>query len=151
MLHLNRHGLVHVVVLSDLRQRGYNKGVKFAIVLLCGMGLLFAQQVGQQGPEKQGDFDIRVEPTAKLQTGVQVPFQVTVKDALQKPLIQAAVTLQIETPDHMHTKVFKAPAISPGVYIAKPVFPSAGDWNIYVEARRGSEMSARNFQFTVTQ
>ncbi len=156
---------------------GYNKGVKFVVSLLlrnspamqcaaawrtqrsslpvwtkrslaaglCGFGLLLAQQ----GPERDGNFDIRFEPTAKLQTGVQVPFQINVKDARKQPPIGAKVTLQIEMLDHSRVKVFAAPALNPGVYIAKPVFPTAGDWNVYVEVRRSNEMSSRTIQFSV--
>lgn len=118
--------------------------MKFALLALCAFGLLVAQ-------EREGNFDIRFEPTAKLQTGVEVPFKITVNDALHKPLPDAKVTLQIETTEHTHVKVFPAPAITPGVYIAKPVFPVSGEWNIYVEVRRANEMSARTIQFSVPE
>lgn len=116
--------------------------MKFAALWLCVFGLLLGQ-------EREGNFDIRFEPTAILQTGVAVPFKIDVKDDLQKPLVQAKVTLQIEMTDHSHVKVFPAPAISPGVYIAKPVFPAAGEWNVYVEVHRDNAMSARTIQFSV--
>lgn len=122
----------------------YNKGVKFVAFLLWGFALL-----AQDTPNRNGNFDIRFEPTAKLQTGVQVPFQINVKDARKQPVIDAKVTLQIEMPDHSHVKVFRAPATNPGVYIAKPIFPSAGDWDIYVEVRRDNGMSSRTIQFNV--
>jgi hypothetical protein len=48
-------------------------------------------------------------------------------------------------------KVFDAPAVGPGVYIAKPVFPEAGQWNVYVEVRRGDAISARTIQFYVPE
>ncbi len=121
--------------------------MKFVALLLCAFGLLRAQQ----GPERNGNFDIRFEPWAKLQTGVQVPFQITVKDSLSKPLIGAKVTLQIEMLDHTRVKVFPAPSINPGVYMAKPIFPVAGDWNVYVEVRRANQMSARTIEFSVPQ
>lgn len=124
---------------------GYNKGVKFLSLLLCAVGLLFAQQ----GEERAGNFDIRFEPTAKLQTGVRVPFQITVNDALKKPLVDAKVTLQIEMLDHTRVKVFPALALDAGTYVAKPVFPVAGEWSVYVEVRRNNEMSARTIQFSV--
>jgi hypothetical protein len=116
--------------------------VKCIALLLCAFGLLAAV-------EREGNFEIRFEPVAKLQTGVQVPFEIHITDALHKPLTDAAVTLQIETPDHTHVKVFPAPAISTGVYMAKPAFPLAGQWNLYVEAHRNNEMSARTIQFNV--
>lgn len=116
--------------------------------LLFGLSALtFAQQVAP------GNFTIRFEPSAKLQTDAPIPFQITVTDDLRKPLIGATVTLQIETPEHAHVKVFKAPAVdqigNPGVYVAKPVFEDPGTWNVYVEVRRNGQMSARTIQFSV--
>lgn len=118
--------------------------MKYVVLLLCAFGLSAAV-------EREGNFDIRFEPTAKLQTGVEVPFEIHILDALHKSLTDATVTLQIETPDHSHTKVFRAPALSPGVYISKPVFPIAGEWSIYVEAHRNNQMSARTIQFNVPE
>lgn len=123
------------------------------IALLFGLvGLLLAQ-------EREGNFGIRFEPTAVLQTGAPIPFQITVQNADHKPLIDAKVTLQIETANHTHVKVFPAPAAdqraNPGVYIAKPVFDVAGEWEVYVEVRRQSgrwdEMSARTIQYNVPE
>jgi len=118
--------------------------VKSFALLLCALGLLSAV-------EREGNFDIRFEPTAKLQTGVQVPFEIHITDALHKPLPDAKVTLQIEMPDHTHIRVFPAPAAAAGVYLAKPVFSLAGEWDIYVEAHRNNEMSARTIQFNVPE
>ncbi len=119
--------------------------MKIIAILLCSFGLLFAQQP----PEREGNFNIRFEPTAKLQTGVQVPFQITVNDALRKPVIQAKVTLQIEMLDGTQVKVFPAPGISAGVYVAKPIFPISGEWNVYVEVHRDNAMTARTIEFSV--
>jgi uncharacterized GH25 family protein len=116
--------------------------VKLLALLLCSVGLCLAQV-------REGNFDIRFEPQAKLQTGVSIPFQISVVDALHKPLPDAKVTLQIETTDHKDTKVFQAPATAPGIYLANPVFPAAGQWNVYVEVRRGNQMSARTIEFSV--
>jgi YtkA-like len=118
--------------------------VKSFALLLCALGLLSAV-------EREGNFDIRFEPTAKLQTDVQVPFEIHITDALHKPLPDAKVTLQIEMPDHTHVRVFPAPGTAAGVYLAKPVFSLAGEWNIYVEAHRNNEMSARTIQFNVPE
>jgi hypothetical protein len=118
--------------------------VKCIAFLLCAFGLLAAV-------EREGNFDIRFEPTAKLQTGVQVPFEIHISDALKKALPHAKVTLQIETPDHTHRKVFPAPAVGPGVYMSKPIFPLPGEWNVYVEAQWNDKMSARTIQFNVTE
>ena len=116
--------------------------MKFAALLLCVFGLLFAQ-------EGEGNFVIRFEPTAILQTGAPVPFKIDVKDDLQKPLTQAKVTLQIEMTDHSHVQVFPASAVNPGIYVAKPFFPVAGEWSVYVEVRRSNRVSARTIQFSV--
>lgn len=118
--------------------------MKYIVLLLCAFGLLTAA-------EREGNFEIRVEPTAKLQTGVEVPFEIHITDALHKPLTFATVTLQVEMPDHTHTRVFRAPAVSAGVYVAKPIFPLAGEWNVYVEAHRNNEMSARTIPFNVPE
>lgn len=121
--------------------------MKIALLLLCALGV----SIAQQGPERPGNFNIRFEPTAKLQTQVDVPFQITVTDALHKPLIQAKVTLQIEMLDGSHVKVYPAPATTPGVYVAKPVFPVSGEWNVYVEVHRANQMTARTIEFSVSQ
>ena len=115
----------------------------FLPVFLWASALLFAQ--------KEGNYTLRFEPKAILQTDVPVPFEITVNDDLGKPLQQAKVTLQIETTDHRQVKVFPAPAISAGVYMAKPVFPDAGEWSIYVEARRNDRLTARTLKFTVSK
>jgi YtkA-like len=125
--------------------------VKFAALLLAGVGLLFAQ-------EREGNFNIRFEPTATLQTGAPIPFQITVTDANHKALTDAKVKMQIDT-NHTHLKEFSAPALDqrtdPGVYVAKPVFDVPGEWNVYVQVRRENgrdvEMTARTIQFTVPQ
>jgi hypothetical protein len=119
--------------------------VKAVALLLLGAGLVLAQE------PREGNFIIRFEPKAVLQTEAPIPFQVDVSNALHKPLIQAKVTLQIETAEHMNVKVFDARAVSPGVYIAKPVFPDAGQWNVYVEVKRGDATSARTIQFYVPE
>jgi YtkA-like len=116
-------------------------------MLLCAAALLMPQQPA----EREGNFDIRFEPSAKLQTGVQVPFRITVNNGLGKPLTNAKVTLQITMADGTHVKIFPAPAISPGVYMAKPLFPLAGEWTVYVEVRREDKLSARTIEFTVPE
>lgn len=96
-----------------------------------------------------GNWDIYFEPTAKLQTEAPIPFQITVHDSLHKPLTEAKVTLQIETPDHQNVQVYKAPAIDQGVYIAKPVFPFSGQWNVLIEVHRNNRESARSTEYNV--
>jgi YtkA-like protein len=118
--------------------------VKCIALLLGAFSLLIAV-------EREGNFEIRFEPTARLQTAIEVPFEIRINDALHKPLPDATVTLQIEMPDHSHLKVFAAPSVSPGIYIAKPIFPLAGEWNVYVQARRNDRMSARTILFNVPE
>ena len=126
--------------------------MKLAALLLLGLGLLFAEA-------REGNFNIRFEPSAVLQTGAPIPFQITVRDADHKLLADGKVTLQIETANHTDVKVFPAPPLdqraNPGVYVAKPVFPSAGEWNVYVEVHhpngREDQVSARTIQFNVPQ
>ena len=113
------------------------------------MGLAASWTAGAQHVE--GNYGIRFEPTAKLQTGPPIPFQILVKDSLRKPLVHAKVTLQIaEEGDTRSVRVFPAVEVEPGTYIAKPSFSAAGKWNIYVEATRQDHMSARTIQFQVS-
>src|ERR1700760_4030656 len=116
-------------------------GVRIFALFLCATALLFSQQ------PVDANFDIRIEPVAKLQTGAQIPFQITVKDTRHQPVSDAKVTLQIETPDHQKTKVVRAPGTDPGVYLAKPVFPSAGEWTVYVEVHWNDRMTAKTEQY----
>jgi hypothetical protein len=123
----------------------YNGAVKtFVVLIAVAAGLLWAQ-----GQDRAGNFTIRFGPDADLQTKVEVPFPIHVTDDLGKPVENAKVSLQIETPQHTDVQVFKAPATDPGVYLAKPVFPSAGAWSVYVEVRRDGVLSARTLEFTV--
>lgn len=119
--------------------------VGFAVLL----ALLGIPQGGWPQELQTADWDIYFEPTAKLQTGAPIPFQITVNDSLHKPLVDAKVTLQIETPDRQKVEVFKAPAIDKGVYIAKPVFPSPGQWDVLVDVRRDNRENARTIQYNV--
>jgi hypothetical protein len=118
------------------------KNVRSLLILALGM-LAFGG--------REGNFTIRFEPTAILQAGAQVPFQITVTDDLKKPVGEAKVTLQIETKDGQNVQVFKAPAIAAGVYLAKPVFPQPGPWNISVEVHRNDDTSTRTLEFTVAK
>jgi hypothetical protein len=119
--------------------------VRTFALLLCSLGLLCGQQ------PREGNFEIRFEPDAKLQTGAQIPIQIMVKDARQQPVSEAKVTLQIETTDHLKTKVFRAPGTDRGVYLAKPVFPSAGEWTVTVEVRRNDTLSSKTEQYSVPE
>ncbi len=115
-----------------------------ACALLCAAGLSLAQ-------EHEGNFVIRFEPRAVLQANTAIPFEIRVNDDRHNPVLGATVTLQIETLQHTDVKVFNAPSIDQGIYIAKPVFPSAGEWSIYVEVHRSGQMSARTIEFNVPE
>jgi hypothetical protein len=115
---------------------------KFTSLLFLAVGMLaFAG--------REGNFTIRFEPTAMLQTGAQIPFQITVTDDLRKPVVEAKVTLQIETKDGQNVQVFKAPSIGSGQYLAKPVFPQPGPWSISVDVQRNGDESRRTVEFTI--
>jgi hypothetical protein len=49
----------------------------------------------------------------------------------------------------MQVKVFKAVQVQPGVYVAKPTFPEAGRWSVYVEVRRDNAMAARTIDYLI--
>lgn len=104
----------------------------------------------QEPAEREGNFEIRFEPTAKMQTGPPVPFQILVRNALHKPLAHAKVSLQIEDANGGEVQSFPAPETEAGTYIAKPVFHSSGQWTIYVEVVREGAKSARTIQFQVS-
>ena len=130
--------------------------MKYAAFLLTAAGLVLAQQKPPDEPngpgeEHNGNFTIRFEPKAVLQTNAPIPFEIDATDDLHKPLTQAKVTLQIETTEHTGVKVYNAPMTNPGVYIAKPTFPNSGQWNVYVEVHRGNQMSARTIQYYVPE
>ena len=99
---------------------------------------------------REGNFVIRFEPKAVLQPDAQIPFEIRVMNDLQQPLHEAKVTLQIETKDHKNVQVYKAPEVTEGVYLAKPVFPQAGDWSVSVQVHRNDQETSRARDFTVT-
>ena len=119
-------------------------------VLLC-VFLGLAANVPSGAQERDGDFTIRFEPTAKLQSKTEVPFQITVIDSRQRPVEHATVMLQIKDKDNMNVRDFKTIMTAPGVYLAKPVFSAAGAWSVYVEVRREGLMTARTIEFTVSE
>ena len=99
--------------------------------------------------DREGNFSIRFEPMAILQTGAPVPFHIKVEDARHKPLMDAKVTMQIETADHKQIEKFKCSSLGEGVYSAKPIFSDAGEWLILVEVRRDDQIDSRMITFEV--
>jgi hypothetical protein len=125
-----------------------------SLVLILGLMSTAARaQAPQQQPAplREANFDIRFEPTALLQSGTEVRFDITVKDADHNPVHGARVTLQIETAEHHDTKVFRATEMRTGLYMSKPNFPAPGRWNVYVEVRRDEAMSARTIEYYVAK
>ena len=116
--------------------------VKLVALLLLLAGLAIPH-------EREGNYTIRFEPMAVLQSGVPIPFHIKVDDARHQPLPDAKVSMQIETSEHKQVQMFKATAIGAGIYSAKPVFPEAGEWLVLVEVRRDDEVSARTITFEV--
>ena len=119
-----------------------------ASAAICA-ALTFSHIASAQEAERDGNFDIRFEPTATLQTGPPIPFQILVKDPRHKPLAHAKVVLQIEDATGEAVQVFPATETEPGTYIAKPAFRSAGKWSLYVEAVRDKLKTARTIEFQV--
>ena len=114
------------------------------ILLMCAASLAVAQN-------HEGNFTIRFGPTAELQAKAEIPFAIHVTDARHNPVLNATVTLQIETQQKTQVSVYKATGTDPGVYVAKPVFPSKGEWSVYVEVHQGDRMSARTIDFHVPE
>ena len=119
--------------------------VKAAVLLLCALTVLAQQKV------HNGNFNIRFEPTAILQSKAPIPFQIHVMDPNRHPVIGAKVEMDIEMADHTHPETFKAPSLSPGVYIAKPTFPVAGHWNVKVIVRRADQESDSTLDFNIPE
>lgn len=117
---------------------------RFAL-LFCAFGLLLAQNQ----PDQPGNYSIRFEAAARLQTDVQIPFHIRVSDARDRPLQDANVTLTIENSTHDSVKGFKAPAIDEGVYVAKPIFDKPGVWEVRIDVRRNNFVSSKTEEYNV--
>ena len=121
-------------------------GVRLLALFLCVFALLLAAD------EKEGNFTIRFEPSAKLQTKVEVPFTVHVTDDLGKPLQRDDhVEMSIGPENQAAIKTVKAWFVAPGEFIAKPVFPADGQWAVTVTARRQDYVTRRTIVFPVTE
>jgi hypothetical protein len=122
----------------------YNRIVKLLLALFFAAGLVVAQ-------DPPANFRIRFEPTAKLQTGVQVPFEIHILDAHDQPVREAKVLLVCTQSEGDPGISTEGKAISPGLYVAKPVFPKTGTWNVQVRARREGRESNRVVQFNIAE
>jgi YtkA-like protein len=112
------------------------------LLLLAGLAMPY---------DREGNFSIRFEPMAILQTGAPIPFHIKVEDARHQPVSDAKVTLQIETTDHKQVEKFRATSIGEGVYSAKPIFSEAVEWEVLVEVHRDDQVGARTINFVVSR
>jgi hypothetical protein len=117
--------------------------VKLVALLLLLAGLAVPS-------DRPGDFTIRFEPMAVLQSGVPIPFHIKVEDAREKPLTDAKVSMQIETSEHREFQLFKAVSIGAGIYSVKPTFPDPGEWLVIVNVKRDEEVGGRSITFEVS-
>ncbi len=102
-----------------------------------------------QGTE--GNYKIRFEPTAKLQTDADIPFTITVTDSRLQPLTSAKVHMTCRLADDTSTEVrAEGRMVTAGAYVAKPRFPKAGTWDVRVEVTWNDKMSSRTIQYNVT-
>lgn len=101
--------------------------------------------------QTEANYKIRFEPTAKLQTRCEVPFQITVMDGRQRPVQNAQVQFVFSEMPQGVTDKLKAWPVSPGVYVAKPVFPTAGEWEVEAIVSREGQISRRTIPFHVPQ
>lgn len=111
--------------------------------------LLFSSLVAKA--EREGNFKIRFEPTALLQTGVEVPFEVKVWDVRQQPATDVRVIVAISRPNEERSLKSDALRVGTGVYVAKPMFPSAGQWNVEVRVRKDDTVTTKVMSFNVAQ
>jgi hypothetical protein len=98
---------------------------------------------------REGDYTIRFEALAVLQSGVPIPFHIKVEDARHQPMTDAKVSMQIETSEHNEVQMFKATAMGAGIYSAKPIFPEPGEWLVMVSVHHDDLVSARTITFEV--
>jgi hypothetical protein len=72
-----------------------------------------------------------------------------INDARHQPVRGAKVTLEISTKEPTDTKILPATETDGGTYIAKPIFPHSGAWNVYVEVERAGAKSTRTKEVLV--
>jgi hypothetical protein len=119
------------------------------VLILCLFGLALALAAPDV---KEGNFTIRFEPSAKLQTNVEVPFDVRITDDRGNPLLRNAKVEMAIAPEHKEPmKTIKAWFVQPGLFIAKPVFPSDGQWDVTVTTSINDRVTTRTITFTVTE
>jgi nitrogen fixation protein FixH len=100
----------------------------------------------------QSGMKITVEPKADLKSDVDVPLEITVKDAKGAPVSGAQVEVVATMVDMDHGE-FKSTAkqAKPGVYEAKQKFMMGGNWNLAVKATKGSDTASVNKRVEVKE
>lgn len=114
------------------------------LLFLCLIASVFGQNA-------EGNYKIRFEPTAKLQTDTEIPFTIKVTDSRLQPMSSAKVRIICRLADDPSDDVqVEGKMVTAGTYIAKPTFPKAGTWDVRVEVTWNDKMSSRSMQFNVT-
>ncbi len=100
--------------------------------------------------QPNSSLKVSVEPKAEMKADVDVPFQVTVKDAKGAPVSGAAVAVVATMVDMDHGEFkYDAKAVKPGVYEFSPKFVMGGTWNLAVKAKKGSASQTLNKKIEV--
>lgn len=120
------------------------RDVRTLFLFLSLTALVLAQSI-------EGSFKIRFEPTAKLQTGAEIPFTIKVTDSLLQPMSSAKVHLICRLTDEPDNDVqAEGRLVTAGTYVAKPQFPKAGTWDVRVEVTWNGKTSSRSMQYNIT-
>lgn len=100
----------------------------------------------------QSGLQIAIEAKADLKPDVDVPLQITVKDAKGAPVAGAEVEVIATMVDMDHGE-FKAEAkqTKPGVYSASEKFMMGGNWNLAVKVKKGSQTGSINKKIFVKE
>jgi nitrogen fixation protein FixH len=86
---------------------------------------------------------VEIAPKGDVKADVDVPFQVTVKDASGKAVAGADVTVVATMVDMDHGEFkFAGKQVKPGVYAVSPKFVMGGAWNLAAKAKKGSAEGA---------
>jgi hypothetical protein len=112
-------------------------------VLTLGLALsLFAQP--------KPALKVTIEPKAAMKANVDVPFEVTVRDAKGAVVDGANVEVVATMVDMDHGEFkYEGKATKAGVYEVKPKFMMGGAWNLAVKATKGEAAVSMNKKIDV--
>lgn len=112
-----------------------------ALLIALGAGLM-----------AQSGLKLDIVPKGELKSDVDVPLQVTVKDAKGAPVSGADVEVIATMVDMDHGE-FKSAAkqVKPGVYEAKQKFMMGGNWNLKVKAKKGGQAASMDKKIEVKE